>query len=333
MKKYLFCILVILSCLFMNSCGILYGLSTVNYEKQFVMQKKSAPELLVTCDLSSSKEKQVSKVTLEGELINIGNTSVTNIYSVNVLHTGVVGRFGCPVEIKADKSLFTKNAKIIFYYDSDNLNQIPEENLILLHYDEEECFYNTIESKLDTALHTVCADISEAGVYLLADAYQWYDAWGIDVSGFAHDMIYQNSEFCFAITIPKDIQIQEISGQLQDDEEGKCQKLLESKKDSTMQIGIEYLERPNYVSIIAFMDTLAGIMDKNGYLQKTDEIESELITGYYFYSKYDEENYSISCAYPITNTSCIYIYYAFKNENDFQKAMQSLESFSFSRLP
>lgn len=332
MKKYLLCIPVILSCLIMNSCSILYGLSAVNHRNKFAVLEESKPELLVTCNLSGSEEKQVSKVTLEGELINTGNTSISNIYNINILHTGVVGRFGCPIEIKADESLFAENAKIIFYYDSDNMNKIPEENLILLHYDEEECFYNTIESELDTTLHTVNADISEAGVYLLADAYEWYGAWGLDVSEFAHDIVYQNSQFCFEITIPKDIEIQEISEKLQDDEEGKCQKLLESKKNSTMQIGIEYLERPEYVSVIAFMDTLAGIMDKNGYLQETGKIESELTTGYYFYAKYDEENYSISCAYPIKDTNYIYIYYVFRNENDYQKAMQSLESFSFSRL-
>lgn len=328
MKKYLLCVPAILSCIMMNACGLVYDLYTVNQSEEFAMQEE------VTCNLSGSEENQVSKVMLKGELINSGNAFITNLYNRNVLHTNVVGRFGCPVEIIADETLFEQENQIIFYYHPDNMNQVPAENLILLHYNEETATYDTIPSELDTELHTVSAMISETGTYMLADAYLWYGVWGMDVSEFAHDTVYRDSEFCFELTIPKEIQIQPVGDYLKDDEAGKCRTLLECKKNNTMQIGIEYLERPDYASAVAFMDELAGGLHENGYLQNTGKITSNSITtGYYFYAKFDEQSYSISCVYPMSATNYINIWYGFQDESYYQQAMQSLESFLFYDIP
>ena len=58
----------------------------------------------------------------------------------------------------------------------------------MLHYSEDDQFYNTVENAvLDTEKCVVSARVSEPGVYLLADAYQWYSCWGMDVSKYKYD--------------------------------------------------------------------------------------------------------------------------------------------------
>lgn len=111
---------------------------------------------------------------------------ISDLYNVNVLHSGVVGLVGVPIELTYDDSL--SETKLYFIYDADELRGIPPKNLIMLHYNEESQFYDTVENAvLNEDEHTVSADISEVGVYLLADAYQWYDCWGIDVSEYEYD--------------------------------------------------------------------------------------------------------------------------------------------------
>lgn len=112
--------------------------------------------------------------------------SISDLYNVNVLHSGVVGLVGVPIKLTYDDSL--SETKLYFIYDADELRGIPPKNFIMLHYNEESQFYDTVENfVLNEDEHTVSADISEGGVYLLADAYQWYDCWGLDVSEYAYD--------------------------------------------------------------------------------------------------------------------------------------------------
>ncbi len=112
--------------------------------------------------------------------------SISDLYNVNVLHSGVVGLVGVPIKLTYDDSL--SETKLYFIYDADELRGIPPKNFIMLHYNEESQFYDTVENfVLNEDEHTVSADISEGGVYLLADAYQWYECWGLDVSEYAYD--------------------------------------------------------------------------------------------------------------------------------------------------
>lgn len=111
---------------------------------------------------------------------------ISDLYNVNVLHSGVVGLVGVPIELTYDDSL--SETKLYFIYNVDELRGIPQKNLIMLHYNEEDGFYDTVENAvLDEDGCTVSAVISEDGVYLLADAYQWYGCWGYDVSEYEYD--------------------------------------------------------------------------------------------------------------------------------------------------
>lgn len=275
--------------------------------------------------LSDADVKQVVKVGIKG--IFSEDTTVSDIYNVNVLHTGVVGLFGCPVEISSSEF---EEAVIVFEYNPDDMKNVPAENLIMLHYNEEDCFYDTIPSKLNEENHTVSAKITEPGAYMLADAYEWYGVWGDDVSQYAHDILYTDPEFNFSMTIPQEIQLQYVSSYLEDDEEGKCQTLLECYANDKIQIGIEYLERPTYASAEEFVGSIADILEcERGTITAQDGA-----TGYYFYINFGEDigdqNLSMNCVFPIDDTHYINIWYGFTDEKYYETAVKSLESFKWN---
>lgn len=114
------------------------------------------------------------------------NASVEDVYNVNVLHSGVVGLVGVPVEFDYNETVTSPH--IDFTYNRDELRGVPEKNLIVLHYNEKDSFYDTIESELDTENCTVSFDVPETGAYMLADAFQWYSCWGEDVSEYAYEI-------------------------------------------------------------------------------------------------------------------------------------------------
>ncbi|MCD7740966.1 MAG: hypothetical protein LUI06_02010 [Ruminococcus sp.] len=287
-------------------------------------------EIVRGIDLSNSDETNVIKVGLKGEFSS--STYIVDLCNINVLHTDLVGRFGSPIEIASDS--FTKGT-IVFEYDPDNMKNVPAENLILLHYNEENDFYDTVESVLREDDNTVAASITEAGVYMLADAYEWYSVWGLDVSEYsAHDNTYVDSDYGFTITVPQEVSLKYVSSYLEDDEEGQCQTLLESYSGS-LQIGIEYLSRPTYSSAEEFVNAIAGGITNNGYTVQTGTlVGSGSDTGYYFYVDFsdsvDYNQYSLNCVYQINETEYINIWYGFTDEEYYAEAISSLKSFCFN---
>ncbi len=276
-------------------------------------------------NLSDADVKQVVKVGIKGNFSK--DTTVSDIYNINVLHTGVVGLFGCPVEISSSEF---EEAVIVFEYNPDDMKNIPAENLIILHYNEEDCFYDTIPSKLNEENHTVSAKITEPGAYMLADAYEWYGIWGEDVSEYAHAILYTDPEYNFSMSIPEEIQLKYVSCPLEDDEEGKCQTLLECYGNDNIQIGIEYLERPTYASAEEFIGSIADILEcERGTITAQDSA-----TGYYFYINFGEDigaqNLSMNCVFQIDNTHYINIWYGFTDEKYYETAVKSLESFKWN---
>lgn len=138
--------------------------------------------------LNNSEKPEIIKVGFSG--ICDGNikrlAEVRDLYGIDILASGVVGLVGSPIELTYYDSV--KEPKLAFFYDKEQLRGIPEKNLIMLHYNTDDDFYDTVESaKLDTDECSVTADVKESGVYLLADAYQWYSCWGMDVSKYKYD--------------------------------------------------------------------------------------------------------------------------------------------------
>ena len=65
--------------------------------------------------------------------------TIENTYNIDMLSTNVVGIVGAPVNITSTADFET--ATITFSYDESLLNVIPEENLAILWYDEENKQY------------------------------------------------------------------------------------------------------------------------------------------------------------------------------------------------
>ncbi len=138
--------------------------------------------------INNSEKPEVVKFSFSGECAdNIKkHARVEDIFNVDVLHSGVVGLVGVPFELEYDSEV--TNPVITFTYNTDELRGMPEKNLVMLHYNEEDSFYDTVKSVTDTEKKTVSAEIEEQGVYLLADAYLWYGCWGMDVSDYEYEI-------------------------------------------------------------------------------------------------------------------------------------------------
>lgn len=142
-----------------------------------------------TIDLSKTRSPYVLSVTVE----NASDPYIRNMLDVHVLHTGVVGLFGCPVEVEGA----TENSRLIFRYDPENMKQVPARNLIGLYYNEEEYNYEELEPTLDEVNNTVTFDIDRDGAYMLVDLYEWFRAWGVDLPDYAHqiDLKYEGGKY------------------------------------------------------------------------------------------------------------------------------------------
>lgn len=306
---------------------------TVNSYHKRLYNKSSDQINTVRIDLSDAEVKQVKEVTLKGNFPD--DTLIQNLYKVHALHTELVGLFGCPVEICSSDF---KKGRLEFKYNIEDMKCVPEKNLILLHYNEFENCYDTIGTSLDSDRNTVAAVISEPGAYMLADAYEWYGVWGKDVSKYKHDIAYANEQYGFAINIPEEVKISEVSDYLKNDEDGKCKTLLECKSMCDIKIGIEYLERPSYSSAKEYVNEMSEIVKLNGFLDSTGEIVcSDGTVGYYFSANYGKiiegDKYSINCIFPLDSTRYINIWYGFVDSMYYEKAMSSLESFKFQNKP
>lgn len=125
-----------------------------------------------TLDLRKSAEPNVLDVTVSGE-----NVTVRDMLNVHVLHTDVVGRFGSPVEVTGT----SEGSVITFRADRRGMKNVPLQNLIVLHYDEENAWYDELPSCVDEELYAVSAVTDGDGCYLLADLYEWYGVWGFPI--------------------------------------------------------------------------------------------------------------------------------------------------------
>lgn len=142
-----------------------------SYKKQAYSKKfnDKARPAAVGAKISAICEKNLKSVV-----------RIKNLYGENYLHTAVVGLVGVPVEVSYPKDILS-DTKLTFYYDKNELCGVPEKNLIVLHYIEEEQYYDEISAfSLDSEASTVSLQIFEPGVYLLTDAYQWFKTWGDD---------------------------------------------------------------------------------------------------------------------------------------------------------
>ena len=117
----------------------------------------------------------------------------TDEYGRHVLHTGVVGLVGAPVDV-AFKSDNVKGGKLVFVYDPDELQGVRPDALMFLWYDEENNNYVELEDgELNTDNCSVSINIKEQGVYLLVNKYKWLNCWGADLKDDGYEEDYDPS--------------------------------------------------------------------------------------------------------------------------------------------
>jgi len=202
MRKYL----ILLTAAMLTACSAVSCGRETAEEKTEVTSETSAVETAETSEesqeptepfselqechktIENEEKPEVIRISFEGKCSdNIKkHAKVTDLYNIDVLHSGVVGLIGIPVELEYDEEV--SEPRLTFTYDTSELRGVPEKNLVMLHYSEEDAFYNTVEDfSLNTDDCTVSAPIKEEGVYLLADAYLWYGCWGMDVSEYEYE--------------------------------------------------------------------------------------------------------------------------------------------------
>lgn len=138
-------------------------------------------------EINCTEKPEVSKIDVIAKCSKdaIRGTDVTDLYGKHVIHSGVVGLIGAPVEVEYSPEV--GKPRLCFHYEPDKLRGVPEKNLIGLCYGANEDYYEIMDVKLDTDAHTVTMKADEPGVYMLVDAYQWLGCWGYDVSEYEYD--------------------------------------------------------------------------------------------------------------------------------------------------
>ncbi|SEK36246.1 hypothetical protein [Ruminococcus albus] len=140
-------------------------------------------------EIGANGAKAVTDVLLiPHEEIDISRkVDFADMYGRHVLHTGVVGLVGAPVEVNFDTAE-VKGGQLVFVYDPNELKGVRPDALMFMWYDEDNDNYVELEDGvLNTDNCSMSINIDKPGVYLLVNKYQWYNAWGakLDDNGLA----------------------------------------------------------------------------------------------------------------------------------------------------
>ena len=117
-----------------------------------------------------------------------------DLYGRHVLHSGVVGLVGAPVEVDFDTDKVA-GGKLVFIYDPNELKGVRPDALLFLWYDEENGFYQELESGvLDKDNCAMSVGINRPGTYMLVNMYEWLNAWGAGLADNGLEPGYDPSE-------------------------------------------------------------------------------------------------------------------------------------------
>lgn len=223
-----------------------FGFKTIGGKQDILVETE--PSTSYTIDLSQTRAPNVLSVTVDDAV----EPYIRNMLDVHVLHTDVVGLFGCPVEVTADE---LENAVLTFEYDPENMKNVPAKNLIGLYYNEEEYNYEEILGELDESACTVTFDITREGSYMLVDAFEWLSVWGVDASEYSHPLeyVYEGRTYPeyypgFSAIIPDGTMLNRVWGDLEnkDSETGLIHKMFfDSSRESAIEIDSEVIHGNN----------------------------------------------------------------------------------------
>ena len=140
-----------------------------------------------TYDADNESKPEVIRIKLHNNNNggHMGTAMIRDVYNSDIMASGVVGLVGAPYRISYDEEDCDPNLE--FTYDQDQLRSVPERNLIILHEGSDGFYVQVGKEDLDMENNTISVDIAEGGIYLLADRYEWYSCWGVDVSEYAYE--------------------------------------------------------------------------------------------------------------------------------------------------
>ena len=149
-------------------------------------------------EITNQKKPEVDWIAIEDEKKNgkLGSARIRDVYEVEYMPSGVVGLVGVPARVTYDQDVL-EEVTLTFHYVPEELGGIPERNMIILHETDDQGYIQVGRENIDMEEKTVSVPIKESGVYLLADRYQWYSVWGVDVSDYAYtvDPLTRKSEW------------------------------------------------------------------------------------------------------------------------------------------
>jgi len=156
-------------------------------------------EQTISQSIEESEKPEVTDVTVSfSGTGNINNTTtIESIYNVDMLSSEVVGLVGAPVEITSTSQF--DEAVITFTYDDTQLGDVPEENLSIMWYDEENNWFKILdqESVVDTENNTVSVTTTHFSKYMLVNKEEWFETW-IDSINYTRD---ENVGYNFAFVV------------------------------------------------------------------------------------------------------------------------------------
>ncbi|MBR4732943.1 MAG: hypothetical protein IK081_09275 [Lachnospiraceae bacterium] len=161
------------------------------YEERLQTEERNenaTPNPRLSVEINNNKRPEVWQVILadEGSKNDLGKAWIRDVYENDYMSSGVVGLVGVPVSVTYEND--QAEPRLTFYYQEKELRGIPERNLIILH-EMKDTFYEQVGvESIDEAGNTISVKITEPGTYLMADRYQWYSCWGVDVSEYAYEV-------------------------------------------------------------------------------------------------------------------------------------------------
>lgn len=123
-------------------------------------------------------DSAITKVEVSAQITGYmqSNTAIKNILNKDVLCSEVVGLVGIPVDITSDGKF--DEARITFYYDESKLNDVSEDSLGMMWYDESNGEFQLLEDvTVDTDNNKISYVTKHFSKYLIVDRFKWKKVW------------------------------------------------------------------------------------------------------------------------------------------------------------
>lgn len=150
-------------------------LSDSNYNG--IIDSKETLEQTFIQEFANHEINEIDKVAVKTSVAgNLKNSIIIDdLYGIDMLSTHVQGLIGVPVDIDMDINF--EEAELTFYYNESMLDNVREDDLAILWYDEKNQEYVLLDSTVDKELNTVSTTTTHFSTYMVVDKRIWYEQW------------------------------------------------------------------------------------------------------------------------------------------------------------